>query len=300
MSKLDLNALRVFVNVVENGSFSGAARALRMPSSNVSRQISQLEEKLQLRLIQRSTRHMHLTDAGQAFFNNMRPLLDQLAATEAALTQQQGDPEGLLRLCLPNEIGPTLFGPMLAQFAMRYPKIEVSCVVSLAGADALKEDIDIAVAIVRGKMEDASYIARPLATFPCCVVAAPSLLEKCGQPVRCEQLASLPCITTVSALKGQAWQFITARNAFKKVNVQAHFRVNSGEIALHAAVAGVGFAILAEQACRPFIASGQLKVIELELPPAPLHLVALYRERHFLPARSRVWLDFMQQHLAAN
>ncbi len=130
MSKLDLNALRVFVNVVENGSFSGAARALRMPSSNVSRQISQLEEKLQLRLIQRSTRHMHLTDAGQAFFNSMRPLLDQLAATEAALTQQQADPEGLLRLCLPNEIGPTLFGPMLAQFAMRYPKIEVSCVVS--------------------------------------------------------------------------------------------------------------------------------------------------------------------------
>ena len=153
---------------------------------------------------------------------------------------------------------------------------------------------------VRGKMDDASYIARPLATFPCCVVAAPSLLEKCGQPARCEQLVSLPCITTVSALKGQAWQFITAQNAFKKVNVQAHFRVNSGEIALHAAVAGVGFAILAEQACRPFIASGQLKVIELELPAAPLHLVALYRERHFLPARSRVWLDFMQQHLAAN
>lgn len=177
-------------------------------------------------------------------------------------SQQQADPEGLLRLCLPNEIGPTIFGPLLAQFAMRYPNIEVSCVVSLAGADALKEDIDIAVAIVRGKMDDASYIARPLATFPCCVVAAPSLLEKCGQPVRCEQLASLPCITTVSALKGQAWQFITARNVFKKVNVQAHFRVNSGKIALHAAVAGVGFAILAEQACRPFIASGQLKVIE--------------------------------------
>lgn len=75
MSKLDLNALRVFVNVVENGSFSGAARALRMPSSNVSRQISQLEEKLQLRLIQRSTRHMHLTDAGQAFLLVCAPCL---------------------------------------------------------------------------------------------------------------------------------------------------------------------------------------------------------------------------------
>ncbi len=300
MSRLDLNALRVFVKVVESGSFSAAARALRMPSSNVSRQISQLEEKLQLRLIQRSTRHMHLTGAGHAFFNSMRPLLDQLATTEAALTQQQAEPEGLLRLCLPNEIGPGLFGPLMAQFALRYPKIEVSCVVSLAGADALKDDIDIAVAIVRGKMDDASYIARPLATFPCCVVASPSLLEKWGIPQRCEQLTALPCITTVSALKGEAWQFITAQKTFKKVNVQAHFRVNSGEIALHAALAGVGFAILAERSCRPFIASGELKVIELELPPAPLHLVALYHERHFLPARSRVWLDYVQQHFTVD
>lgn len=111
MSKLDLNALRVFVNVVENGSFSGAARALRMPSSNVSRQISQLEEKLQLRLIQRSTRHMHLTDAGQAFFNSMRPLLDQLAATETALTQQQADPEGLLRLFFPTRLDRRFLAP---------------------------------------------------------------------------------------------------------------------------------------------------------------------------------------------
>ncbi len=123
MSKLDLNALRVFVNVVEKRQLQrGGAGITYAFVKCQSPDFSTGRKKLQLRLIQRSTRHMHLTDAGQAFFNSMRPLLDQLAATEAALTQQQADPEGLLRLCLPNEIGPTLFGPMLARFAMRYPK----------------------------------------------------------------------------------------------------------------------------------------------------------------------------------
>ena len=210
MKRLDLNALRVFVTVAENGSFSAGAKALQMPSSNVSRQISQLEQSLQLRLIQRSTRHMKLTSAGQTLLASMRPVLEQLAATEAELTQQQAEPEGLLRLCLPNEIGPSLFAPLMAQFALRYPKITVSCTTNLAGMEVLKEDVDIAVIITRGKMEDISVIARPLFSFPCCVVASPQLIARTGMPTDSEQLTSLPCITTVSALAGQAWQFAAA------------------------------------------------------------------------------------------
>ena len=214
MKRVDLNALRVFVTVAENGSFSAGAKALQMPSSNVSRQISQLEESLQLRLIQRSTRHMKLTSAGQTLLASMRPLLEQLAATEAELTQQQAEPEGPLRLCLPNEIGPSLFAPLMAQFALRYPKITVSCTTNLAGTEVLKEDVDIAVIITRGKMEDASVIARPLFSFPCCVVASPQLIARTGMPTNSEQLTTLPCITTVSALAGQAWQFAAADGSF--------------------------------------------------------------------------------------
>lgn len=298
VKRLDLNALRVFVTVAENGSFSAGAKALQMPSSNVSRQISQLEQSLQLRLIQRSTRHMKLTSAGQTLLASMRPVLEQLAATEAELTQQQAEPEGLLRLCLPNEIGPSLFAPLMAQFALRYPKITVSCTTNLAGTEVLKEDVDIAVIITRGKMEDISVIARPLFSFPCCVVASPQLIARTGMPTDSEQLTSLPCITTVSALAGQAWQFVAADGSFKKVNVSGHYRVNSGEMALHAALAGVGFAILGEQPCRPFINRGELQEVTLELPPAPLQLSALYRERHFMPARMRAWLEFIQRQMA--
>jgi DNA-binding transcriptional LysR family regulator len=112
------------------------------------------------------------------------------------------------------------------------------------GNGGVKEDVDIAVIITRGKMEDASVIARPLFSFPCCVVASPQLIARTGMPTNSEQLTALPCITTVSALAGQAWQFAAADGSFKKVNVNGHYRVNSGEMALHAALAGVGFAIL--------------------------------------------------------
>lgn len=186
----------------------------------------------------------------------------------------------------------------MAQFALRYPKITVSCTTNLAGTEVLKEDVDIAVIITRGKMEDASVIARPLFSFPCCVVASPQLIARTGMPTNSEQLTTLPCITTVSALAGQAWQFAAADGSFKKVSVNGHYRVNSGEMALHAALAGVGFAILGEKPCRPFIERGELQEVTLELPPAPLQLSALYRERHFMPARTRVWLEFIQSQMA--
>ena len=294
-SRIDLNVLRVFVTVAEKGSFIGGARALKMPASNVSRQISQLEERLGMRLIQRSTRQMKLTEAGQMFFDSMRPLLDSVNETEARLSHAQTEPEGLLRVCLPNGVGPVIFVNLLADFALRYPRIELHCTTSLQGAEALWDDCDVVIDISRGTRASSDVIARPLASLPCHIVAAPTLLQKYARPTQTEQLLALPCITTVSALQGQAWQFITTGKGFRHINVLSPFRVDSGEMAMQAALKGIGFAILSAQACEPYIRSGQLEVIELELAPAPLEIALLYQERSFLPARSRAFIDFLQE-----
>lgn len=132
----------------------------------------------------------------------MRPVLEQLAATEAELTQQRPNPKGRYACVFRTKLAPRLFAPLMAQFAMRYPKIIVSCTTNLAGMEVLKEDVDIAVIITRGKMEDASVIARPLFSFPCCVVASPQLIARTGMPTHSEQLTALPCITTVSCPRG--------------------------------------------------------------------------------------------------
>lgn len=297
-SALDFNTLKVFIAVVERESFVGAARVLAMPTSNVSRCISQLEEKLNLQLIERSTRHMKLTQAGHLLYIRAKPLLEALEQTETELTLRQMQLKGPLRICIPNEIGPALLGSVIADFACQYPDLEISCVTNLSGLESLRDDLDLAIIITRGQMDDSDYIARHLVTIPCTIVAAPSVIQRYGTPSHIRQFEELPCITTVSALKGAPWQFVNMKGGFETIKVKGHYRVNSGEMAGRAAVAGVGFAILSKQVCQPYISDGRLIEIEFEQSPAPLQLFALYSDRRYLPAKTRALIDFMHQKLS--
>ena len=295
---LDFTSLKVFIAVVERESFVGAAKALEMPTSNVSRCISQLEEKLNLQLIERSTRHMKLTQAGHLLYIRAKPLLEAFEQTETELTLRQMQLKGPLRICIPNEIGPALLGSVIADFACQYPELEISCVTNLSGLESLRDDLDLAVIVTRGQMDDSDYIARHLMTIPCTVVAAPAVIQRYGTPSHIQQFEALPCITTVSALKGAPWQFIDKKGGFETIKVNGHYRVNSGEMAGRAAIAGVGFAILAKQACQPYISDGRLIEVEFEQSAAPLQLFALYSDRRFLPAKTRALIDFMHQKLS--
>ncbi|MCF5759517.1 LysR family transcriptional regulator [Aeromonas veronii] len=294
---MELNALKIFIAVVENSSFVGASKTLQIPTSNVSRSISQLEEALNLQLIERSTRHMKLTQSGQLLYTRVKPLLESLEQTEAELTSQQIQLKGPLRICIPNEAGPKLLGTAIADFACQHPEITISCITNLSGLESLREDLDMAIIIHRGKMDDCDYIASHLTTIPCTVVGSPSLIQKWGLPNHTSQLKTLPCITTVSALKGMPWQFTRTNSEFSTIQVNEHYRVNSGELALKAAIAGVGFAILAKVSCQEFIDDGRLVEIELELPAAPLQLFAVYANRQYLPAKTRVFIDFIRQNI---
>ena len=295
---LDFTSLKVFIAVVERESFVGAAKALEMPTSNVSRCISQLEEKLNLQLIERSTRHMKLTQAGHLLYIRAKPLLEALEQTETELTLRQMQLKGPLRICIPNEIGPALLGSVIADFACQYPELEISCVTNLSGLESLRDDLDLAVIVTRGQMDDSDYIARHLMTIPCTVVAAPAVIQRYGIPSHIQQFEELPCITTVSALKGAPWQFIDKKGGFETIKVNGHYRGNRGERAGRAAIAGVGFAILAKQACQPYISDGRLIEVEFEQSAAPLQLFALYSDRRFLPAKTRALIDFMHQKLS--
>ncbi|QNX61772.1 LysR family transcriptional regulator [Acinetobacter seifertii] len=294
---LDFNTLKVFVAVVERESFVGASKLLEMPTSNVSRCISQLEEKLDLQLIERSTRHMKVTQAGQLLYTRAKPLLEALEQTETELTLRQMQLKGPLRICIPTEIGPALLGSVIAEFACQYPELEISCVTNLSGFESLRDDLDLAIIISRGQMDNSDYIARHLVTITCTIVAAPSLIQRYGTPTHIQQFEELPCITTVSALKGAPWKFVNKKGEFETIQVKGHYRVNSGEMAGQAAVAGIGFAILSKHACQPYISDGRLIEIEFEQAVAPLQLFALYSDRRYLPAKTRALIDFIQQKL---
>ncbi|EOU1297908.1 LysR family transcriptional regulator [Cronobacter sakazakii] len=296
---LDFNSLKVFITVVEKESFVGASKALAMPTSNVSRCIAQLEEKLNLQLIERSTRHMKITQAGHLLYSRAKPLLEALEQTETELTLRQMQLKGPLRICIPSESGPVLLGSAIADFACQNPDLEISCITNLSGFESLRDDLDVAIIITRGQLDDSDYIARHLMTIPCTVVAAPAIIERYGTPSDIRQFEALPCITTVTALKGAPWQFVNRKGEFETIKVKGHYRVNSGEMAGRAAVAGVGFAILSKQACQPYINDGRLIEVEFEQAAAPLQLFAVYSNRRFLPAKTRVFIDFVHQRLSA-
>lgn len=261
--------------------------------ANVSRHVAQLEASLQTRLIERHARGLTLTDAGRLLFERCGPMLDVLDETLDALASEQSRLQGRLRVSLPSEIGPQLFGAAVADFACRHPAVDLRCSTSLAGLETGLEDLDLAVVVGRGDLPDSACVVKPMLSLPSVVVAAPSVIAAHGSPVRIEALEALPCITTVGVLEGRPWRFVGAGGHPTSLRVQERLRVDSGTLALAAARCGVGFAIVVEAACRDLIERGELVRVALDRPAAPLQRYAAYPQRRHLPATARAFIDHL-------
>ena len=189
---LDLNAVRVYAAVVDEQSFAGASRLLAMPSSNVSRHVGALERRLGVRLLERSTRHLRMTQAGRLLYERAKPLLDTLLCTQEELGAVQRELRGALKICMPGE-APRLLAPILAEFCSLHPGIELECDTRMTGLEVLREDVDLSIVFHRGYQDDSAFITRELATLPSIVVAAQHYAAKhevLGQlhPLNAEQL----------------------------------------------------------------------------------------------------------------
>ncbi|CAM5414061.1 LysR family transcriptional regulator [Alcaligenes faecalis] len=292
--QLNLNALRVFIQVVESGSFTAAAQVLDLPTSNVSRYVAQLERQIGQRLLERSSRQLRLTSVGQGLFDTVQPWWGALKQAEQDLLDQRTRLSGRLRICIPSEVGPFLLAGVLADFAAQHPDLELHCQTNLEGLGVLAQDFDLALLMCRGALPDSSLVVQELCSFDCQVVAAPALIEQYGMPSSLEELEQLPCITTDTALDGQAWQFVLPDGRFQILNVTSRFRVNSGLLAGAGAVKGLGFAILGRQGCEKEIAQGRLIAVPLPLPPAPLRLVLAYTHRRHLSNSARALIEYLK------
>lgn len=293
-SQLNLNALRVFVQVAESGSFTAAAQVLDLPTSNVSRYVAQLERQIGQRLLERSSRQLRLTSVGQGLFDTVQPWWGALKQAEQDLLDQRTRLSGRLRICIPSEAGPFLLAGVLADFAAQHPELELHCQTNLEGPGVLAQDFDLALLMCRGALPDSSLVVQELCSFDCQVVAAPALIQQYGMPTSLEELEHLPCITTDTALDRQAWQFVLPDGRFQILNVPSRFRVNSGLLAGAGAVKGLGFAMLAQQGCENHISQGRLVPVSLPLPPAPLRLVLAYTHRRHLSNSARALIEYLK------
>lgn len=296
MGQFDLNAVRVLVRVVQEGSFRGAARALGTPKTTISRKVAELEAQLGVQLLQRTTRTLALTDAGVAFVDEAEGAIARLDAAEAAVTELQSEPRGQVRVTTTVPLGERLLAPIVADFLVAYPRIEVLLHLTDRSVDLVAERFDVAVRA--GALPDSSLVARLVGQSAYRVVASPEYLAQHGTPTRPAELTGHACLrfTRAGAAARTTWPFGHGKRV---VEVPVDGRLVSDDFVVlrTAAERGLGIARLPILMVHEAVRAGRLvSLLDADAPPpTPIHCLHVGGGR--LPSRTRVFLDFVYPRL---
>ncbi|HTJ44374.1 MAG TPA: LysR substrate-binding domain-containing protein [Kofleriaceae bacterium] len=289
----DLSEIGVFVKVVQTGSFSQAARDLGLPKSTVSRKVSQLEERLGARLLQRTTRKVALTEVGAMYHERCARILPELEDAERAVTELQDVPRGLLRVAAPSRFD--LLGPVVAEMLAKFPDVRVEVVCSDRVVDLIDEGFD--VAIRAGSLSDGSLIARRLMdSIPHVIVAAPSYVEAHGSPDSPDELADHECLIFSGNRDRSTWRF---KKGGKQVEVQVTGRcsINDFDLLRQAALAGHGIARLPAQMACPDLRDERLVRVMTDWNTTEVPLSIVYPSTRHLSPKVRAFIDLARQRL---
>lgn len=286
-----LPAMAVFVNVVESGSFSGAARTLALSKSAVSKTVSRLEESLGTRLLNRTTRKLSLTEAGRAYYEGCRRMLNEAESANQAVHRLTDAPRGTLRVNLPMSFGILQVAPLLPAFLERYPEIDLDAAFEDRVVDLVEDGYDMAVRV--GVLADSSLIARRLAPNRRVLCAAPSYLEQHGTPQSPEALAAHSCLLYSYQASGDTWRLYGPEGE-RSVRVSGRLRLNNGDAIRCAAVAGLGIAYLPTFMVGPDLQAGRLVAVLSEWMDGDQGAVhAVYSSGRHLSPKVRVFIDYL-------
>src|SRR5262245_56489579 len=241
---MDLNEIAVFTRVVQAGTFTAAAKQLGMPKSTVSRKVSDLEERLDARLLQRTTRKLSLTDAGRTYFDYGVRIVSEIEAAENAVSSLQDKPRGLLRV----SVGPSSqwLGAIITEFLKRNPEVQLEILATGRNVDLVEERFDVAVRA--GPLADSSLVARRLGTAPWFVVASPAYLKKKRRPRAPEDLKDHDCLLFGTGSTALELRLEHGDQAVH-VTVSARLLVSDFDIIYAAAIGGLGIAVLPAFRC---------------------------------------------------
>lgn len=281
---------RLFVAVMEEGSFVAAAARLGTSSSQASKLLSRLEAELGVRLINRTTRSISPTEAGRSYYDRLRPILDEFDSLDLSIRNITGEPKGRLRLTAPLTFGALELAPALNDFAARFPEIELDVSFSDRAVNLVDEGFDLAVRV--GRPEDSSLISRKLCDVRIILVGAPDYIERRGAPATPADLAQHDCIIDTNYRDPDRWAFLVdGREQLQPI--QGRIRYSNAEAALRAAAAGLGLARLPAFVAGAAIRSGEVSRLleDFEIDPYEVHV--LYPHSRHLATKVRVLVDFL-------
>jgi DNA-binding transcriptional LysR family regulator len=287
-----LAAMKVFSSVVETGGLSAAGRALGLAPSSVSRRIAELEDMLGVRLLQRTTRKLSLTEAGESYFERARDIVQAVEEANLAVTEERAGPSGVLRVTVPATVARLHVAPAMAAFQSRYPAVRVVMSVTDRVVDIVGEGFDVAIRI--GKLEDSSLIARKVGEARRLVCASPAYLERAGRPKHPEELSRHDCLTFRSQPGSNLWRF---RRGEERIDVRASgpLFADHGETLAAAACAGLGLVLLPEWLVGLEIKAGRLVpvVTSYAADPAKTPLYAVYAPGPYIAPKIRAFVDVL-------
>ncbi len=287
---MDLNAIAIFAKVIDAGSFVGASRALGIPKSTVSRKVSELEEELGARLLQRTTRTLHLTDAGEAFHRHAVRVLAEVEEAERAVTFLQDVPRGVLRVTTPLSFG--FFGPIIGCFLTLHPEVRAEIICTDRLVDLVQEGFD--VAIRTGTLADSSLIARSLGTLKSYVVATPDFFEAHGVPESPEDLARFDAVVFGVGMSNATWRLF-ADGQTTYVEVKPRLIVNDPELLIASVLEGVGIGLVPAHLCVDHLRSGRLRRVLADYCSPSIPVSAVYPSTRHISPKVKAFLDHLSE-----
>ena len=283
-----------FVYVAEHESFTRAAKELGISTAQVSRQISALEKRLNIKLLYRTTRKVSLTEEGRVFYQHCRSVLDGLDAAEQAVSNLQSKPQGRIKLTAPVTYGEQQLLPLINDFMVQYSDIEVTAFLSNQKIDLIDGGYDLAIRI--GQLSDSTMMAKKLSRRTNFVCAAPTYLEKYGTPRSLSDLSQHNCLLGTR----DYWHFIeNGKNADKEKNLRVSGTVqyNSGHSLVDAALKGLGIVQLPDYYVQQYLASGELVSLLDNYREPEESIWAIYPHNRHLSPKIRLLVDYLAEHL---
>ena len=293
MDKLD--GMRLFVKVVELGSFAAAAEALEVSRAMATTHIARLEERLGVRLLNRTTRRLSLTEAGSAYYERCAAVVAEIDTLEHSLQAMAEEPRGVVKITAPVSFGTSHLGPALGDYLDRYPHVRLDVSLSDRTVDLVEEGYDLAVRISR--LADSTLVARRIASTHVLACAAPAYLARRGHPSQPRDLGEHDCLGYAYSGSGGLWEF-AGPDGPAAVRVRTETRANSGDLLRVLAKHGHGIALLPEFLITEELAAGTLVEILPGYSAGELGIFALYPSRKFLSAKVRTLVDFLAQRFA--
>ncbi|WP_341523505.1 LysR substrate-binding domain-containing protein [Pseudomonas sp. G.S.17] len=289
-----IECMRTFVTTVGENGFAAAARALAVPRSKVSKQIQALEEAIGVQLLQRTTRSLHLTEAGAEYYEACREVLASVDEAEQRARTGLGEIRGVLRVNAPMSFGLRRLGPLIPKFYALHPRVELQLVFSDQQVDPVKGGFDVTIRIA--SLADSSLVARHLAPAPRVLVAAPAYLAREGTPQVPRDLAAHKCLNYGYLQSGVSLQLSNGKET-QKVHVTGPLHANNGDLLAQAAEAGMGIALLPTFIVEQSIAEGRLVPVMCDWQAPPISINAVYPSARRVPMKTRAFLDFLTQEL---